>query len=893
MLRCSSDNINIEPLEELSTTTEISEEKAYEKGFVRIKVAEELSTRMEQATRSGGSATRGMNADAILDKVKVREMQRTFPYAGRFEERTRKEGLHLWYDVHFDSEVPLAQIQSELQMIDGVGMVELRPVVFNYGNGKIIKYVKEIASSFANNNHPFDDPYLPDQWHYHNDGSHGPKYIPGADINLYHAWQKETGSPEVIISIVDGGIQYDHEDLAANMWINTAEKDGVTQKDDDNNGYVDDIHGYNFVARRGRISPESHGTHVAGTVAAVNNNAIGVGGVAGGDGSPNSGARVMSCQIFVEEDDPYVSSNGRGGAEAIKYGADNGAVISQNSWGYDEIDYTPQSDKEAIDYFIKYAGIDENGNQTGPMKGGLVVFAAGNENNRHGYPASYEPVLSVSAIAPDYKKAWYSNFGNWVSVAAPGGDHISFGADQLVLSTALNNEYAYMQGTSMACPHVSGVAALLISKMKGPGLTPDIIFDAIVSSGKNINEYNQGFTNRLGLLVDASAALSIGGSIAPDQVMGLEGTVQSNTINLSWTIPNDEDDVIPAGFRVFISKEPIGDINPADLYSNIVTQTFKLNSGSPGDTFEAKIVDLEFSTDYYIAVSAYDLGGNFSILSNEINLTTGSNNPPSISTNDQTSFTLRSHEAYTINLTGFDEDDHELTWSVSPQIEGVTLLVEKDDQAKLSINPVFMDPQQYFVEVVLQDKYLAEARLPISFTVLPNTPPKNIKVIDNQIIIGTGQQQTFTLNEYITDEDGEELQYQFNSSNTRVVTLEEENGVATLTTIGYGLTDITVTAIDAKGETAVQEFKVLVKASDSPLDLYPNPMKDKLWVRTNKDAQCEVVIHNSAGAEVHNETITSSPFAPHAIDVSSYAGGLYQVTVKIDGVEHKKQIIKQ
>ena len=120
----------------------------------------------------------------------------------------------------------------------------------------------------------------------------------GADINLFDAWNVTTGNPEVVVAIIDGGVDYSHEDLARNMFVNQAELNGIDGVDDDGNGYVDDIYGFNFCTNTGAVYPHSHGTHVAGTVAAVNNNGIGVAGVAGGDGSANSGVRMISCQAF-------------------------------------------------------------------------------------------------------------------------------------------------------------------------------------------------------------------------------------------------------------------------------------------------------------------------------------------------------------------------------------------------------------------------------------------------------------------------------------------------------------------------------------------------------------------------------------------------------------------
>ena len=328
---------------------------------------------------------------------------------------------------------------------------------------KSLEQIKALATET-----PFNDPGLSLQWHYHNEGNL-PNSVAGADINLYRAWKVTAGSREVIVAVVDGGIDYNHEDLRDNVWINEDEQAG--NEDLDNNGYRGDVYGWNFVSDISTIIPHSHGTHVAGTIAAVNNNGKGVCGIAGGSGVLD-GVRVMSCQIFEPSDDPGGKSKGSQKIpQAIVYGANNGAVISQNSWSYvfeqGSTPYLNASTKAAIDYFIEYAGLDENGNQVGPMKGGIVIFAAGNDDSdRDAYPAKYEKVLSVASMAPDFVKAYYSNYADWVDITAPGGSYRYGGKYNdacPVYSTIPGNAYGYKQGTSMACPHVSGVAALVVS----------------------------------------------------------------------------------------------------------------------------------------------------------------------------------------------------------------------------------------------------------------------------------------------------------------------------------------------------------------------------------------------------------------------------------------------
>ena len=533
------------------------------KGWVRIKLRDDA-----QALRVG-TFTRGAmeSGDPELDRIAASlgatEVRRVFHEGGRFAERRRKFGLHLWYDVKFDDTLPVSRAQAELGSLSAVAHVQ--PVytirMFDAGNTlpEEAVYVPAQRRAERAGAGPFDDPGLPKQWHYNNDGS-GTKRVEGSDINLFEAWEVTAGDPSVIVAVTDHGVEYDHPDLAGNMWVNEAELNGTPGVDDDNNGYVDDIYGWNVILDSGTINPGTHGTHVAGTVAAVNNNGIGVCGVAGGTGN-GDGARIMSLAIFDS-----TSANAGSYPDAYAYAADNGAVISQNSWGYTSGVAMPQDVSDALDYFIANAGVDENGNQTGPMKGGLLVFAAGNEGTPSArMPAADPRTLCVTAMCSDYTRPNYANYSDDVDIFAPGGadgnDRNYSDADR-VYSTDLDGGYSYKWGTSMACPHVSGIAALVVAHygVGHPGFTVEECREILLRSYRSVSEYVEPkYDGKLGVgLADAGMIFLEDAGTAPGTVSAPAARAMGRELELAWTVPADGNGLPVAEFRLTYTGRGIG-----------------------------------------------------------------------------------------------------------------------------------------------------------------------------------------------------------------------------------------------------------------------------------------------------------------------------------------------
>lgn len=484
---------------------------------IRIKVSEDMASRLEGAkmTRTTDDVLRtGIKAiDVLNSRFDVQTLKRVYRPAGIFEAKHRAYGLHLWYEVTVKEGTSLDDALAAYASEASISIAEKfnAKLMLDYDHYEPVDFTTmgSTTSMMADLTWPSDDPLLSYQWHYNNTGSSQTNGgTAGADISLAEAWGIETGTTDVIVSIVDGGVDFDHEDLAANMWTNPGETPG-NGIDDDNNGYVDDYYGYNFVDDTGTIAPEGHGTHVAGTVAAVTNNTTGVAGIAGGDGTSGSGARIMTCEVFTN------TSNG-GFDEAIIYGADMGAVISQNSWGYSPAGAYEQSVLDAIDYFIAEAGKDSQGNQTGPMSGGIFIVASGNDNSQSNYyPGYYAPTLAVSATNNADGHASYSNYGSYVDISAPGGDYI-VAANEMVASTYVDDQYYYAAGTSMACPHVSGVAALVVSYFGATGFTAADLRTILVSTTDDIeSNLSRRYRNKMGSgRLNAYAALSYDESTA-------------------------------------------------------------------------------------------------------------------------------------------------------------------------------------------------------------------------------------------------------------------------------------------------------------------------------------------------------------------------------------------
>jgi thermitase len=308
--------------------------------------------------------------------------------------------------------------------------------------------------------------------------------VAGVDIDAERAWDITTGNPRTLVAIIDTGIDFNHPDLKANLWVNAAEKNGRPGVDDDNNGIVDDIYGASFVDANkpvgSNLDDHGHGSHCAGTIGGTGNDGVGVAGV-------NWNVKIMGVKFLGGDG----SGSLEGALKAIDYATKMGAKVLSNSWGGGGFS---QLLKESI----------ERSNTAGALFVAAAANDGSNNDNSPVYPANYEVpnIISVAAIDNKGRLASFSNYGaKTVHIAAPGVN---------IYSSLKNGAYESWSGTSMATPHVSGVAALLIGHE--PTLTNLEVRQRILAAAKPLAGL-RGKVSTAGML---NAYYTLTGQAPPD-----------------------------------------------------------------------------------------------------------------------------------------------------------------------------------------------------------------------------------------------------------------------------------------------------------------------------------------------------------------------------------------
>ena len=509
-----------------------------------------------------------------------------------------------------DAKIPDLSRIFKIQVDLGPGQ-SLEEVVEAYRNNPNVEYA-ELNYIVSIDLTP-DDPLFPIQWPLHNTGQmypesgkcNPPPGIPDCDIDAPEAWDIHTGSPEVIVAVVDTGVDYNHRDLQGNMWT-------------DSNGY----YGYDFFNDdNDPMDDNGHGTHCAGIIAADGNNGLDIAGLCWS-------AKIMAVKFLGESAGGYES----GAVSAIYYAVENGADVISNSWGGD--DYS-----ETLEQAVAYAH----------SQGVIVVAAAGNGNwTLPRYPARYDHVISVAATDSNDQRAycsnccsqWASNYGNLVDIAAPGVDILSLRAEGTSEGTPYDDYTTIMSGTSMACPHVSGACALMLSRYPQIQVdeleqhllaSTDAISPEICASGRlNVYEAMLRIPGAKGIVLLDSDFYSCSGLIGiklldldlkengTQQVIVFTGGPDWETVILTEMVP-------PIDIFTGTISTASGDPSPEDgtlqvSHGQIIAVVYydaDDGTGNPASTYDLADVDCEAPTIFNVQVQTRGIAARITFETNE------------------------------------------------------------------------------------------------------------------------------------------------------------------------------------------------------------------------------------------------------------------------------------
>lgn len=893
---------------------------------------------------SGGTRA----ASAIVTRAKVFDnsevkVEQVFDMTNEYANLKRQMGLDRWFVVKFPKDKDVSEVLKELRKDPAIeeanGDITVVPTQTTYTPAKPVTRapINQQTMNPANDGTlGFTDPYLKYQWHYMTTRDVYNYFKPGVDINLFPAWQVTTGDPKVVVAIIDSGVDFTHPDLQKSAWEG---------KDEEGRP----IHGRNFYNQSigltgealNEIIPGNHGTHVGGTVAARNNNSVGVCGVAGGSGSDDTGVRLMSCEIYGE-DGKAQTANTQSIARAFEFAAEHGALIANCSWGY-EFDRQKYFNNEifqerfknafdllktGIDYFTKTAGCDASGNKKPDsyMKGGLVFFASGNDGQKdiEMIPASYDKVVAVGAFSSyDGKATDYMDKGPWVDILAPGGTTEERMVPKGILSTVPkafvnqstgnypnidfvlpeSNDYAYAQGTSMATPHVTGIAALVISKFgkNNPNFTNEDLRKRILSAVKAKSPYVYGITEdlkgKLGAgFIDAAMALADPETKAPEKPVITAVNYDNDPLKgyyngtIKWQVTADEDAISEEkkayayDIELFEKGKMTTPVQKATVYSY---------ENAVGTELSYDFADLKTNMDYEVHMTARDRFDNKSDIG-ICNFKTRFNHEPKITKEIPAKLILPDTQPfYHVLLPVVDEDNHTWTYKNTVLPSGVELKRQGnglDLLIKVGARGTFN------FDITLTDELGGSSVQHINYEVVSHSGPVVTAPLADVSLFEHGEAVTIDLSHVYEIPAGSSISFAAKSNENDIVKADIDGTKLKLTPGKSGMATITLTANDgiSKSMTTFQ-VRVSKKGGGEAYAVYPVPAHSYIKVLMHSDVkEVEAVVTSVRGQKLIDERLTV-PSTTHEITlgVDRLAPNTYYLLLKTNRGTSKHTFIKK
>ena len=447
----------------------------------------------------------------------------------------------------------------------------------------------------------------------------------------------------------------------------------------------------------------------------------------------------------------------------------------------------------------------------------------------------------------------------------------------------------------MACPHVSGIAALIVSQFGGPGFTPEKLLAHLYQGTRDIDVYNPEYAGRLGIgAADAYLALAEDQGIAPQAVDTLYCGNTSGVVEVTWQISADEDDGKPFQYLVCWSEDPLGQLDPGRLPEGVASVRVTVpRAGQVGDTMACRLTAIRGETRYYVGIVAIDPWGHYSGTTT-VSFVSPHNEPPMITSEyEEQALTLKYNQTGEIVFWISDPENQEFNYELEDE-NHLAAATQLNDRITVKIRNYGFQAGTYRLCLKVTDSGGAMASKEFTVVLEPNESPRLQSPFENVWFGSLQEVRTVSLAAHFTDEGPGGLSYAY-EYDPAYLTLTSGQGEFRLKPLKFGLSQVKITATDAEGLAGETDFLVMTHDYRQEVTFYPNPVMDKLNVRMGREVEGTIYLTFSTldGQLVKKVNAPIGPFAPAEVDLSGLKKGTYVVQLKYLQETYTRTLIKQ